>query len=107
MAVVGRSCWRWHLGPNVPGVGWLVLLGHLRRCRWSVDGSDVTRWNEDPFACGSYSFAAVGSTPGMRADLAMRWDAVVFAGEAVSTSYPATMQGAYQSGIQAAQTLLV
>jgi len=67
----------------------------------------ITRWNEDPFACGSYSFAAVGSTPGMRADLAMRWDAVVFAGEAVSTSYPATMQGAYQSGIQAAQTLLV
>jgi hypothetical protein len=20
MAFVGRSCWRWHLGPNVPGV---------------------------------------------------------------------------------------
>ena len=41
MAVDGRSCWRWHLGPNVPGVGWLVLLGHLRRCKRSVDGSDV------------------------------------------------------------------
>ena len=41
MAFLGldRSCWRWHLGPNVPGVGWLVLLGHLRRCRWSVDQS--------------------------------------------------------------------
>ena len=37
---VERSCWRWRLGPNVPGVGWLVLLGHLRRCKRSVDGSD-------------------------------------------------------------------
>ena len=41
MAVVGRSCWRWRLGPNVPGVGQWLLLGHLWRCRWSVDGSDV------------------------------------------------------------------
>ena len=39
MAVVGRSCWRWHLGPNVPGVGGFDLLGHLRRCKRSVDQS--------------------------------------------------------------------
>jgi monoamine oxidase len=66
----------------------------------------ITRWSVDPFACGSYSFAAVGSTPEMRVELGKRWNAMVFAGEAVSTTHPATMQGAYLSGIQAAETLL-
>lgn len=86
-------------------------LNQLKRCyptRSIPTPSEVllTRWNEDPFAGGSYSFAAVGSTPGMRAALAQRWGAMVFAGEAVSTTHPATLQGAYLSGIQAAQTLL-
>jgi hypothetical protein len=27
MAVDGRSCWRWRLGPNVPGVGCLLSWG--------------------------------------------------------------------------------
>lgn len=66
----------------------------------------LTRWGQDPFACGSYSFPAVGSNAGMRADLAQRWNAMVFAGEAVSTWNPATMQGAYVSGIQAASALM-
>lgn len=86
-------------------------LNQLKRCypqRTIPAPKDVllTRWNEDPFACGSYSFLAMGSNPGMRDDLAKRWDAVVFAGEAVSTEYPATMQGAYLSGIKAADALL-
>jgi hypothetical protein len=34
-----RSCWRWRLGPNVPGVGSFGLLGHLWRCKRSVDQS--------------------------------------------------------------------
>lgn len=67
----------------------------------------ITRWGEDPFACGSYSFAAVGSTPEMRSELAQRWNAMVFAGEAASTNHPSTLQGAYLSGIQAAETLLM
>jgi monoamine oxidase len=86
-------------------------LNQLKRCYPQLvipAPTDVlmTRWSEDPFACGSYSFPAVGSTPGMRADLAQRWDAMVFAGEAASTTHPATLQGAYLSGIQAAQALL-
>jgi monoamine oxidase len=86
-------------------------LNQLKRCypkRVIPAPTDVlmTRWGQDPFACGSYSFPAVGSTPGMRADLAQRWDAIVFAGEAVSATHPATLQGAYLSGIQAAQALL-
>jgi monoamine oxidase len=86
-------------------------LNQLKRCypkRVIPAPTDVlmTRWSQDPFACGSYSFPAVGSTPGMRSDLAQRWDAMVFAGEAVSATHPATLQGAYLSGIHAAQALL-
>jgi monoamine oxidase len=86
-------------------------LNQLKRCypTRSIPAPSeamMTRWGEDPFACGSYSFAAVGSTPEMRAELGQRWNSMVFAGEAVSTTHPATMQGAYLSGIQAAETLL-
>jgi monoamine oxidase len=66
----------------------------------------LTRWGEDPFAYGSYSYPAVGSTPAMREQLARRWHGLVFAGEAVNTAFPATLQGAYLSGLQAAQRLL-
>lgn len=88
-----------------------TALKQLQRCypqRSIPVPTDVllTRWGEDPFACGSYSFPAVGSTTAMRADLAQRWDSLVFAGEAVSTDYPATMQGAYTSGIHAAAALM-
>jgi monoamine oxidase len=86
-------------------------LGQLNRCypeRVIPDPSDVllTRWGEDPFSFGSYSYPAVGSTPAMREELARRWNRMAFAGEAVSTSFPATLQGAYLSGIQAANELL-
>ena len=83
----------------------------LKRCypqRAIPQPSDVllTRWSQDPFAYGRYSFPAMGSTPTMRADLAQRWYSMVFAGEALSTSFPATLQGAYLSGIQAAKAML-
>lgn len=86
-------------------------LGQLKRCypeRVIPAPSDVllTRWGVDPFSLGSYSYPAVGSTPAMREDLARRWNRMAFAGEAVSTSFPATLQGAYLSGIQAAKELL-
>ena len=86
-------------------------LGQLRRCypkRVIPDPSEVllTRWGKDPFSLGSYSYPAVGSTPAMRDELARRWGRMVFAGEAVSTSFPATIQGAYLSGIKAAKEIL-
>ena len=86
-------------------------LGQLKRCyREQVipapSGVLLTRWGEDPFSLGSYSYPAVGSTPAMREELAGRWNRMVFAGEAVSSSFPATLQGAYLSGIQAAKALL-
>ncbi|MGL6208653.1 MAG: flavin monoamine oxidase family protein [Paracoccaceae bacterium] len=64
----------------------------------------VTRWSQDRFARGSYSFAAVGVTPKTRGALAgADWDGtLVFAGEACSTDYPSTVHGAYLSGLEAA-----
>lgn len=63
----------------------------------------VTRWAKDPFALGSYSFNAVGSTPNMRKALAAPLEGrVFFAGEAAHPAYFATAHGAYLSGLRAA-----
>ena len=64
-------------------------------------------WSDDPFARGSYSFAAVSSTPQQRADLATPiLDRLFLAGEAVSVDAPGTVQGARGSGRDAATTLM-
>ena len=63
-------------------------------------------WSEDPFARGSYSFAAVSSTPQQREDLAEPiLDRLFLAGEAVSAEDPGTVQGARGSGQRAARAL--
>ncbi|MBR7781673.1 flavin monoamine oxidase family protein [Undibacterium luofuense] len=67
----------------------------------------ITRWNSDPFARGSYSFNAVGSTPAQRDDLARNVAGkVFFAGEATEKKYYQTVHGAYQSGLRAAGEIL-
>lgn len=67
----------------------------------------ITRWASDPFAFGSYSFNALGSTPQMRSDLAESIaDRVFFAGEATEEGYFGTVHGAYLSGVRAAQECL-
>jgi hypothetical protein len=64
----------------------------------------ITRWGQDPYALGSYSFMAVGSTPADTAALAAPVSNVLFwAGEATRRDYPSTVHGAYLSG-QAAAT---
>lgn len=65
-----------------------------------------TRWAADPFARGSYSFLAVGSTGVDRAVLASPAGNVILAGEHTSTDRPATMDGAFVSGRRAAVRLL-
>lgn len=66
-----------------------------------------TSWSDDPFARGSYSFAAIGSTPQQREDLAEPiLDRLYLAGEAVSIDAPGTVQGARGSGQSAARALL-
>ena len=64
----------------------------------------VTRWGQDQFALGSYSFNPVGTTPETRDALAgSDWDGQLwFAGEATSSDYFGTTHGAVLSGRDAA-----
>lgn len=69
--------------------------------------AQVTRWGQDPFAAGSYSFAAVGTDRKTRQNLAgADWSGrLVFAGEAAHAEHPATVHGAYLSGRNAASMI--
>lgn len=67
----------------------------------------ITRWASDPFALGSYSYNAFGSTPEMRDTLARPLNKqVFFAGEASNKPYFGTAHGAYLSGLRAAKEVL-
>ncbi|XP_068633798.1 lysine-specific histone demethylase 1A isoform X2 [Battus philenor] len=71
----------------------------------------VTRWRADPFARGSYSFVAVGSS-GTDYDLlaapvpaSTGENRLFFAGEHTMRNYPATVHGAFLSGLREAGRL--
>lgn len=66
-----------------------------------------TRWHADPFAYGSYSYLAPGSSGDDRDALAQSVDGVLFfAGEATSRGQAATMHGALLTGRRAAKEML-
>ena len=66
----------------------------------------MTRWHRDPFARGSYSFNALGTTPATRDALAAPLEgALFFAGEATERNYFSTTHGAYLSGLRAAREM--
>lgn len=69
----------------------------------------VTRWSQDEFALGSYSYYEVGSTMRDVSSMGRPLDdnRVFFAGEATNTEYPSTAHGAYMSGIREARNILV
>ena len=64
-----------------------------------------TKWHNDPFAFGSYSTMPVGAKAADRDMLAQPVKNLFFAGEATSKNYPATVHGAFLSGIKAAEDL--
>ncbi len=67
----------------------------------------VTRWDSDPFALGSHSYLTVGATPADYTVLANTVGGrIYFAGEATHIDQPATVQGAYLSGLREADKLL-
>lgn len=71
------------------------------------EAHQITRWLDDPFARGSYSFNALGATPALRDHLAARVEnRLFFAGEATSRDYFGTVHGAYLSGVRAADDVL-
>lgn len=63
----------------------------------------VTRWHDDPFSYGSYSVVPPGANGRERAALAKPVGKLLyFAGEAAHKDYPSTVQGAWLSGLDAA-----
>jgi monoamine oxidase len=67
----------------------------------------ITRWGQDPYAMGSYSHIPLGATPEDYDSLGKPVeDRLYFAGEATSQKYPATVHGAYLTGMQAAKQIL-
>ena len=66
----------------------------------------VTRWRSDPWSYGSYSYVPAGSSFGHHAELSRPVEnRVLFAGEATHPDYPATVHGAFLSGVRAARRI--
>lgn len=67
----------------------------------------VTRWQDDPYARGSYAYLTLGSTPADHGLLATPVGGVLhLAGEATWTEDPATVTAALMSGHRAAARIL-
>lgn len=66
----------------------------------------TTRWSQDRFSYGSYSYLSVGaSTSDYHAMAQPVSDRLFFAGEATSSRFLATTHGAYLSGIREAKRI--
>ncbi|MBN9612284.1 MAG: FAD-dependent oxidoreductase, partial [Actinobacteria bacterium] len=64
-------------------------------------------WSLDPLALGSYSYLPVDASPEDRKTLAEEFsERVHLAGEATDADYPATVHGAWLSGIRVAEQIL-
>ncbi|WP_422745766.1 flavin monoamine oxidase family protein [Mycobacterium sp. WMMD1722] len=99
----GDAAWSREPMSDADAVGELVTA--LRAPR--PTGSLVTRWGEDRYARGSYSFIAVGSGPDDMDVLAEPvGDRLLFAGEATNAEYFGTVHGAYLSGVREAERIL-
>ncbi len=67
----------------------------------------VTTWSAEPYIGGAYSTLGVGATPADRTALnEVLGQRMTFAGEHLSVDHPATMHGAYNSGVAAGQRLI-
>jgi monoamine oxidase len=91
------------------------IIGVAMQVLRTIYGSNIpeperwlrTRWSEDPFALGSYSYLAAGSSGDDRDALAQAVDGVLFfAGEATSRGQAATVHGALLTGRRAASAIL-
>ena len=66
----------------------------------------LTRWGQDPYSLGSYSYLPVGATGEDRDFLAApESNRLFFAGEATQRHFPATTHGAYLSGLREAKRI--
>ncbi|KAG0094082.1 hypothetical protein BGZ92_008491 [Podila epicladia] len=83
-----------------------LIHPHIRQIPQPIE-SVVTRWSQDEYARGSYSFVGKEGT-GEDYDLLAKPidNQLYFAGEATSRHYPATAHGAYLSGVKVAKDIL-
>ncbi|KAL3451067.1 flavin-containing amine oxidoreductase-domain containing protein [Aspergillus insuetus] len=66
----------------------------------------ITRWASDRFTRGSYSYVAAEALPGDYDLMAKPIGNLHFAGEATCGTHPATVHGAYLSGLRAASEVI-
>jgi len=66
----------------------------------------VTRWRKDRFARGSYSYMSPTTVPGDYEAMAARTGNLHWAGEHTCGTHPATVHGAYLSGLRAASEVV-
>ncbi|KAK0343407.1 hypothetical protein LTR94_018492 [Friedmanniomyces endolithicus] len=66
----------------------------------------VTRWKRDPFARGTYSYVAPETRPGDYDYMAEPVGNLHFAGEATCGTHPATVHGAFLSGLRVAADVM-
>jgi monoamine oxidase len=84
---------------------WLASLfgasvnGAIRR-------SYATRWNAEPFVLGGFSTAAPGEDDARRVLMEPLGGRLWFAGEAVHQTHWGTVEGAWESGVRAAEAVL-
>jgi monoamine oxidase len=71
-----------------------------------VKRSAATRWSENPLIGGAFSVAAPGQSDARRALMMPLRDRVWFAGEAVHETLWGTVNGAWESGVRAAEAAL-
>ena len=89
-----------------------LVMSEVRRCFKGVTVPNpiktaITRWANDPFTWGSYSFPCTGSPRSDITALAAPVNkALYFAGEATNADYPGTVHGAYLSGVREAKNIV-
>ncbi|KAK4565400.1 hypothetical protein LTR86_004017 [Recurvomyces mirabilis] len=66
----------------------------------------VTRWKRDPFTRGTYSYVAPQTRPGDYDLMAEPVGNLYFAGEATCGTHPATVHGAFLSGLRVAADIM-
>ncbi|KAE8383536.1 flavin-containing amine oxidoreductase-domain containing protein [Aspergillus bertholletiae] len=66
----------------------------------------ITRWKSDKFTRGSYSYVAAQALPGDYDLMAKPIGSLHFAGEATCGTHPATVHGAYLSGLRAGSEVI-
>ena len=81
-----------------------AMYGRVPRPRDAL----ITRWRSDQWSFGSYSYVPARASFRRHQDLARPIDnKLFFAGEATHQDYPATVHGAFLSGVRAAREIAV